>query len=102
MLYRSLTLSFVNKAVQNVLKNFGLWLVINSLGRPQTIKSKYLRKARAYYLADQVSIFSMRVICFENLQVTDMSALNLSTLTERARMISKVKIKKGTGGDSMG
>lgn len=102
MLYRSLTSSLVNKALQNVLGNFGSRSVISSLGRPQSIKSKRLRKAWAHCLADQVFILSMNVMCFENLQVTDMSALNPSALIGRARMKSRVKVKKGTGRDSMG
>lgn len=76
--------------------------VISSLGRPQSIQSKHLRKVWAHCLADKVSIPSMRVMRFENLQVTDMSALNPSTLTGRARIKSRVKVKKVTGGDSMG
>ena len=86
MLYSSLTPSFVNKAVQNALRNFGLRLVISLPGRPQSIKSKRLRKAWAHYSADQVSISLIMVMRFENLQVTDINALNLSALTGRARM----------------
>lgn len=44
----------------------------------------------------------MGVMRSENLQVTDISALNPFTLTGRAKMKSRVKVKKGTGGDSIG
>lgn len=44
----------------------------------------------------------IRVMYFGNLQVTDISGLNPSALIERAKMKSRVKVKKGTGRDSMG
>lgn len=99
MLYSNLTPSFVNKTVQNILRNFGLRSVISSLERPQLIKFKYVRKAWAHYLADQVSIPLMKVMHFENLQITNISALNQSALTGRARIKSRVKVKKGMGED---
>ena len=102
VLYSSLTPSFVNKAVQNALRNFGSRSVISSPRRAQSIMSKRLRNACAYCSADQVSIPSIRVMRFENLQVTDISALNPSALTGRARIKSRVKVEKGTGGDLMG
>lgn len=102
MLYSNLTSSFVNKAVRDALKNFRLRLVINLPGRPQSILSKRLRKTWAHCLADQVSIPLMKVMHFENLQMTNISALNLSALTRRARIKSRVKVKKGTGKNLMG
>lgn len=76
--------------------------MMNSLERLQLIKSKCLRKVWAYCSADQVSISLIRVMRFKNLQVTDIRALNPSTLTGRARTKSRVKVKKGIRRDSMG
>lgn len=102
MIYDSLTPSFVNKVIQKALRNFGFRLVISLLEKPQSIKSKYLKKAWAYCLADQVSISLIRVIGFENLQVINISTLNLFALTGRARMKFRVKVKKRTSRDSIG
>lgn len=76
--------------------------MISLPGRPQSIKFKCLKKAWAHYLANQLSISLMKVICFENLQMTNINALNLSALTGGAKIKSRVKVKKGMRGDSMG
>lgn len=73
--------------------------MISLSGKPQSIKSKCLRKTWTHYLADYISILSMKVTHFENLQIINISALNLFALTEKARIKSRVKIKKGTGRD---
>lgn len=52
-------------------------------------------------MADYVSIFLIRVMRLENLQITDIRALNPFALTEKARIKSKIKVKKAIKRDSM-
>lgn len=88
--------------VQNLLRNFGSQSVINSPRRPQSIELNLLKKAYAYYSADQVSIPSTKVTCFKNLYVTNIIALHLSFDGGSASIKSRVSVKKGTEGESIG
>lgn len=101
ILYNSLTPSFLNKTVQNILRNFGLQSVISSLGRPQSTKFKRLRKIWVHSLVDYIFISLIRVILFENLQVTDINELNTFALTQMARTKSRINVKKGIKRDSI-
>lgn len=102
ILYNSLTPSFLNKTVQNLLRNFGLQSVISSLGRPQSTKFKCLRKILVYSSLDHMFISLIRLMLFENLQVTDIKELNPFVLTRMARTKSRIKVKKGIRRDSIG
>lgn len=92
----------MNKAVQNLLRNLGSQLVINSLERPQSIKSNLLRKACAHCSADHVYAALIKVTRFKNLQVTHIIALYFSFDRGNARTKSRVSVKNGTGDDSIG
>lgn len=92
MLYSSLTPSLINRAVQNLLKNFGSLSVISSPRRPQSTRFKPLRKAWVYYLVDHISIPLIRIIRLENLQVIDIKALNPCELNRRAKTKSRVNV----------
>lgn len=63
------------------------------------MKSNYLRKAYAHSSTNQVSISSIRMICFQNLYVTEIIMLNSSLVSGNTSRKSIVKIKKGTNKD---
>lgn len=92
----------MNKAVQNLLKNFEFQLVINSPWRPRLIKSSLLRRTWVHYSTDQVSAHSIRIPRFENLQVIDIIALYFSFDRGSASTKSRVSVKIRTGDDSIG
>lgn len=92
MLFSSLTLSLVNKAIQNLLRNFGSRSVISSPEKPQSTKSKHFKKAWAHYSIDHVSIPLIKVIHFENLHMTDIKVLNSPRAKGRARIKSKINV----------
>lgn len=75
--------------------------MINLPGRLQSIKLSLLRKACTYCLAVQVSISLISVIRFENLYVTDINLLYPFLLAGRARIKSRVKVKKRTEEESI-
>lgn len=94
-----MTSSFINKAVQNALNNFELQLIISLLERPKLIKSKCLKKAWAHYLIDHISVYLIGIMCFENLQITNIRVLNPSAFTRKVRTKSRVKVKTKIEGD---
>lgn len=75
--------------------------MINLPKRLQSIKLSFLRKACTYCLAIQVSIPLISVIYFENLYITDINLLYPFLLAGRAKIKSKVKVKKRTGEKSI-
>lgn len=75
--------------------------MISSSERPKKIKLSLLRKACAHYLAIQISTPSINVMRFENLQVTDINTLYPSLLADRARTKFRIRVKKGTGRESI-
>lgn len=66
------------------------------------MKSNYLRKTYAHFSADQVSMPSIRVTYFENLQVTNIITLYSFAIRGNAYIKSRVKVKKSMDGLSMG